>query len=394
MSGKSRKVPSYCKHSATGQAYVTIDGREKYLGKYGTPESREKYARIIAEKYQGPRQVSGVAVPKNNALTIDELVLRYWTERVDKYYVDKEGNPSERQYHIRIALRPLRKLYGSTCAVGFGPKKLKIVRDEMILARVADGRRPNRRYTNDHIGIIKRMFRWAVSEELVNVEVHQALLTVESVHKGRDARLKEAVKVRPVSDERVKAVIDAASPQIAAMVSLQSLTGMRPDEVTIMRPSDIDKTGIDSGLKLNGTWVYLPYHHKTEILGIVRLIPLGPKCQSILSPWLDRPEDCYLFSPREVVAARRRDEKSVSRTQIRAHYDDESYCQAVQRVCDRLGIPRWTPNQLRHSAATRIRAQFGIETARILLGHNSSVTTEIYAEQDLNSALKVMKQVG
>ena len=32
MPGKSRKVPSYCRHKASGQAYVTIDGREQVRG--------------------------------------------------------------------------------------------------------------------------------------------------------------------------------------------------------------------------------------------------------------------------------------------------------------------------------------------------------------------------
>ncbi len=38
-----RRIPRYCRHKGTGQAYVTIDGRERYLGPYGSPESREEY---------------------------------------------------------------------------------------------------------------------------------------------------------------------------------------------------------------------------------------------------------------------------------------------------------------------------------------------------------------
>ena len=37
------KLPSYCQHKASGQAVVTLDGHDYYLGKHGTPRSREKY---------------------------------------------------------------------------------------------------------------------------------------------------------------------------------------------------------------------------------------------------------------------------------------------------------------------------------------------------------------
>jgi integrase len=57
-------------------------------------------------------------------------------------------------------------------------------------------------------------------------------------------------------------------------------------------------------------------------------------------------------------------------------------------------IPKWGPNRLRHNAATKLRREFGIETARAALGHSTLNTTEIYAEQDEARILDVMQQVG
>ena len=76
------------------------------------------------------------------------------------------------------------------------------------------------------------------------------------------------------------------------MIQLQLLTGMRPDEVSIMRPCDIDRSG--------RLWVYQPLAHKTEHHGIKKSIVLGPKAMQILEGWLDREPDAFLFSPREV----------------------------------------------------------------------------------------------
>ena len=43
---KKRK-PSYLRHKPTGQARVRIDGRDHYLGAYGSPESYERYEDLI-----------------------------------------------------------------------------------------------------------------------------------------------------------------------------------------------------------------------------------------------------------------------------------------------------------------------------------------------------------
>jgi integrase len=49
---------------------------------------------------------------------------------------------------------------------------------------------------------------------------------------------------------------------------------------------------------------------------------------------------------------------------------------------------------LRHNAATFLRKEFGLETARIILGHRSSAITEVYAEQDQQKAMEAIVQVG
>jgi len=54
----------------------------------------------------------------------------------------------------------------------------------------------------------------------------------------------------------------------------------------------------------------------------------------------------------------------------------------------------WHPHQLRHNAATFLRKEFGLETARIILGHQSSAITEVYAEQDQQKAMEAIVRVG
>ena len=57
-------------------------------------------------------------------------------------------------------------------------------------------------------------------------------------------------------------------------------------------------------------------------------------------------------------------------------------------------LQHWHPHQLRHNAATFLRKEFGLETARIILGHRSAVITELYAELDQQKALEAIVRVG
>ncbi len=54
----------------------------------------------------------------------------------------------------------------------------------------------------------------------------------------------------------------------------------------------------------------------------------------------------------------------------------------------------WSPNQLRHNAATEIRKQFGLDAAQVILGHSEIGVTQIYAEADRTKAVEVALMIG
>jgi hypothetical protein len=51
-------VPKYRRHKGSGQAFVQFKGCRRYLGKYGTPKSKELYAGFIAELAVRPADIS------------------------------------------------------------------------------------------------------------------------------------------------------------------------------------------------------------------------------------------------------------------------------------------------------------------------------------------------
>lgn len=132
------------------------------------------------------------------SLLVGEIVLLYY-KHAQRYYV-RDGVPTGEHVTIRCSLRPLTRGFGELPARDFGPKKLKLVRDDMIKLRWS------RRYVNKAVYIIRRCFTWAASEEFVPGEIAVALKTVQGLQKDRTAA-REKEPIGPVSDEHVDAVL-------------------------------------------------------------------------------------------------------------------------------------------------------------------------------------------
>jgi len=71
-----------------------------------------------------------------------------------------------------------------------------------------------------------------------------------------------------------------------------------------------------------------------------------------------------------------------------------AYRKAITRACKRAKVTHWHPHQLRHTAATSIRREFGLDAARAVLGHKTLAMTDDYAELDQKKAEYVAKNIG
>ena len=399
MSTRPRKVPAYRLHKPTGQAVVRLDGRDFYLGKHGTEASQERYRRLIAEWLTSSRhplnQSAGQVATRGTDPSINELILAYW-RYAEQHYRSPDGTPTRELDNLADALRPLRRLYGHTPARAFGPLALRAVRDEMVRSGLC------RTTVNARVNRARRLFKWAVGVELVPPSVYQALQAVTGLLRGR-SEAPEAEPVQPVPEGDVARTLPFLPPPVRAIVQLQRLTGCRPGEVVVMRAID---------LTMNGpVWTYRPASHKNKHRGLDRVIFLGPQAQGVVKPFLTTNLEAYLFSPRAYVeamhaarAARRKTKRTPSelkrrrrRTPKRApgdRYTRRSYNVAIMRACKKAGVPEWSPLQLRHTAATAIRARYGLEAAKAILGHSRVETSQIYAERDLGRAEEIMREIG
>lgn len=171
------------------------------------------------------------------------VIMAAYLEHSKVYYQRPDGNPGREFEMIREVLRIVRKNCSELPAKDFGPKRLKEIRQAMI------DRDHSRKYVNKNIERIRRMFRWAVAEELVPVTVHSTLATVVGLKRGRTTA-RELDPIKPVPDTDVEATLDYLPQVVADMARIQRLTAMRGGEVVQMRPCDLDRTG--------DVWIYRP----------------------------------------------------------------------------------------------------------------------------------------
>ena len=359
-------------------------------------------------------------------------------------------------------------LYGATAAADFGPLGLKAVRQAMIDAyryhvRFTQGDKTWDRWVGRHhfrqraghegqweaewkkewlpvevlqkekaicrkeinrrVELIRRTFRWAVSEELVPAPVYQALMTVKELRRGHPGTY-DRPKVKPVPQAHVEAVLPFLCPQVAAMVQLQPLIGARETEICLMRGRDIDRSGPVWWYKIDPNEAARDGQpanlHKTAHVegadgaATVKLLPIGPKAQVILKPWLRESPDEYLFQPREARRAKYEERRRQRKTPLwpshlahqagkkqadpkrapRDHYDHRTYSRAIARACRKAGVPHWHPHQLKHVCGTEVKKAYGLEAARAFMGHTKLSTAEIYAEKDMELVEKIALEMG
>lgn len=346
-----------------------------------------------------------------------------YEEHADQYYRRADGTPTREAKNVGHAFAYVLDDFGGMNVDDFGPRTLKAAREKMIAAGVS------RRVVNQYANKIRRVFRWFVSEEMADPAILAGLQAVEPVRRGRTSAA-ERDRVQAVDLDDVDATVEHLSPTLAALVRFIQWTGCRPGEACAMRLADLDMSG--------DVWIYRPGQHKKahregDADGVFaqegRTVLVGPNAQAAVRPYLGRPIECAVFSPAvaeaETAQARReayqaaddalgdyRDwpsytarldaanakrAKRASDPSVR--YSTDSLRRAIARAVDAAkaagnDVATWSPNQLRHAAATRLATEFGLVAAKTALGHSKIETTEIYAERDQAEARSIIGRIG
>lgn len=405
------REPGYCHHKPSGQAYVRIKGRVHYLGAFGSEESKAKYRQLKAEFLQSPLSPKFSQSAKlSTSPTMSQVCLAYLEHAQEYYKGSREYGDLER------AIRPIADLFAMLPADQFETTHFRSCQAWWL----SDPGR-SRQYINKQSKRLLRVIKWAVGEALMRSSAYEACRCVPSLKKGRSSA-PEAEPTTPVGQDVVDATIPHLTQVLADMVRFQQLTGCRPGELVTITPSMVDRS--------SDVWEIRLQSHKTAHRGRERTIYVGPMAQSILSRYLLRAHDAPCFSPAESERQRRAARHAERVTPLNygnrpgtnrvtalkewepgEAYTTASYGKAIKYAC-RKAFPApedlsgkeaieawhqshaWSPNQLRHSAATAIRKKFGIEASQVILGHSDIGVTQVYAEKDREKAVEVARAIG
>lgn len=244
--------PAYRSH-VSGQAIVTLDSRDFYLGEFNSPKSNARYLELLAI-YQANGLTMPMEVPTHQhdaEITVGQVVSD-WKEHV-----------KDRSDIVRY--RPLCDVieieYADFAAAEFGPRRLKELRDTLL----ADGKR-SRKWINEQIQTVCRIFKHGVSAELIEWDTYNKLTTLEPLKRGCTTAREQKPR-EPVPLAAMVATVKELTPVLASMMRIQLATGMRSGEVCRIRPCDVDRSGEH--------WIYRQGSHKTEHYGVVKAVPIG-----------------------------------------------------------------------------------------------------------------------
>lgn len=264
-------------------------------------------------------------------------------------------------------------------------------------------RRFSRKIVNRCVNGIIYIFAWGVENELVQETTWRALKAVRPLPEGYPGTFDHEER-ECVSDEIIRRTLPFMPPTLRAMVQLQRILGMRPNEIFKMRVGDINtKQG-------NDLWYYVPGSYKTSKFVGKIVFPLGKPEQELIAPYLEgkTPEQA-VFSPRTAMQERGAERRANRKTKVTPSqalrdkaraakssyyaefYNRDSYRQAIQhaiekenrQLSDEEKIPHWFPYQLRHSACTAAELAHSDEDAQALLGHRTVNMTKRYTHSQL-----------
>jgi integrase len=399
------KAPALRYH-ISGQSVATVDGRDFYLGPHDSPESLARYA-VLIDIYQ----TNNLRLPRDFDLrsldgmipirTMEHLprhqnkqpiLVRHITAAFKAHVAIKYANQPAERFRCEQICNTLDKHDGNRLAKDYGPLALQKQRQRWVDEGKA------RVYCNRLTRYIQRCFKYAVSQELIEEGTWRRLTSIESLREGQTTA-PETEPVRPANLDHVRATCKLLSPVVKAMIRVQVATGMRPSELCLIRPCDIDTTA--------EVWMYRPPKHKNRSKGKSRAIPIVGEAREAIIDYLNRPADAYCFSAIESVAWQNAQKRSKRKSKVQPsqvdrskanprktagdHYDAASYRRAISAAAKRAGVPHWFPYQLRHLAGTMIRDVLGVEAAQAMLGHSRASMTEHYAKLDERKAIEAAR---
>ncbi len=350
-------VPKLCIDKSRNRAFCKVDGKFVVLGPAGSAAAQAAYGRLLTAlagqsvdaAIEAAKCRQSVPREPKSSTSLNEVFQRFAIERLPKYAA------AERRC-IKSAIKTARELYGLTDAEDFDVLRLRTVREAMIRKGWS------RSFINKQVKRLRMVIRWAVGWKLVSQTLADSLKTVESLEAG-ETDAPESAPRGAVRAEHIEAVRPFLTERYRDIIDLICLTGARSGEIIGLTTGMIERTG--------DVWRCELAKHKTAHKGKSRVLFFNAKAQLILRKYLKPDPTARLFRTRG-------DRLSAS----------------LKDACIEAGVPEFTPHWLRHTVATKIVDEMGIEAAQRLLGHCGAAMTQHYSKGAESKAVEAVKRLG
>jgi integrase len=425
------------RHKPTNTARIVIDGKVHSLGRWGSPEARDRFDTLMAAYLASGRtsvdagtavvgrrhvkmpavEVEPMAQPAlpcpsmrdaTGGLTVGELA-RAWLRDIEA------TRPNCRRtslWHGAVAASRAVRPFATMPVAAFGSRALVEVQRHLVNGTVpgtADsdgppgGKQLSRRYINDIVGRVRQMFHWGVLQELVPDDRVKALEIVPALAKGQTTA-RDNPERKPVRPSVVRATLPYMTAEVADLIWFIRLTGCRPSEAARMKPCRIRD-------RHKAVWRYVPKRHKTAHKGKQRHVAIGPEAQVIVAAHTaGRGDRDYVFTPQRSVPARKpKDgvlpmEPRKPSPRAGKRFTKDAILRCVTRAIVKANkaraeeglppLPHWTPYQLRYTRLREIRRAGGREAAQAIAGHSRATMTDHYAPANWGRAAKFAAKHG
>ena len=265
-------------------------------------------------------------------------------------YVDKWAKPRKRSWKDdeRILLREVVPAWGER-------KARNVVRRDVIALLDGIVERGAPISANRTLAVIRKMFNWAVSRDIVPASPCQAVPTPSKEH--RRERVLSETEIHTLLSKLAKAKMSDLS-QLA--LKLQLLTAQRCGEVLGAEWEEVN---------LDFAWWTIPAEKAKN--NLTHRVPLSPQAVAVLkkAQAMNRGERFVFPSPRG--------DQPMKHTVL---------SRAVRRSAEILGMEEWTPHDLRRTAASQL-ASMGFSRLVIakILNHAERGVTAVYDRHSYDS---------
>lgn len=278
---------------------------------------------------------------KKDVKTVADLWEVFHTEFALQRYRNADGRPNAEVDCFRSLARLLVANFGNVPVDKFRALALRELRKEMIAADWSRG------FINKQVGRVRLMFRVGASLELVDPDTVASLKTLPPLM-PYESNARETEPRKAVTAADLKAVRAILPPLHRDIFDLLLLTGARPGEIMGLTTGLIQREG--------DVWRSELKFHKNMRRGKSRVLFFSAPAQGILWKYLTLDPDQYLFSIRPA-----------------------SFSGAMKRHCIKAGVTPFVPHQLRHTVATILADDLGLEVAQRVLGHSEIAMTSHYS---------------